>query len=226
MDLPAPLDRQAIDFVLLDMDGTLLDKHFDDYFWEEYVPRQYAKRHQLDENEAKALLLARYRAEENTLNWTDLDFWSRELGLDIPELKLRIDHLIRVHPHVEPFLRYCHEQGMHTALVTNAHPKTLAIKLRRSRIGHLFDTIVCSEVIGLPKEDTEFWRRLQKELGFDPARTLLADDSERVLAAAEAFGIAHLVQVAKPSSRQPVKTDPRYPAIVTFQDLLPPVSAG
>ena len=30
---------QEVDWVLLDMDGTLLDKHFDDYFWETLVPR-------------------------------------------------------------------------------------------------------------------------------------------------------------------------------------------
>ena len=33
----------AIDCVLLDMDGTLLDKYFDDYFWEHYVPEVYAR---------------------------------------------------------------------------------------------------------------------------------------------------------------------------------------
>ena len=33
-----------ITWVLLDMDGTLLDKHFDDYFWETLVPEEYARR--------------------------------------------------------------------------------------------------------------------------------------------------------------------------------------
>ncbi|MEJ2034453.1 MAG: hypothetical protein P8Y63_15790, partial [Deltaproteobacteria bacterium] len=32
----------VIDTVLLDMDGTLLDKHFDDYFWLRFVPENYA----------------------------------------------------------------------------------------------------------------------------------------------------------------------------------------
>ncbi len=35
---------QEITWVLLDMDGTLLDKHFDDYFWETLVPQEYARR--------------------------------------------------------------------------------------------------------------------------------------------------------------------------------------
>ncbi|MBH0176375.1 MAG: haloacid dehalogenase, partial [Nitrospira sp.] len=31
-----------IDDVLLDMDGTLLDRHFDNFFFEEELPRRYA----------------------------------------------------------------------------------------------------------------------------------------------------------------------------------------
>jgi len=33
---------QDIDTVLLDMDGTLLDLHFDNYFWLHYLPEKYA----------------------------------------------------------------------------------------------------------------------------------------------------------------------------------------
>ena len=36
-----------IDTVLLDMDGTLLDLRFDNYFWLEVVPERYAQRHAL-----------------------------------------------------------------------------------------------------------------------------------------------------------------------------------
>ena len=32
---------QAIDTVLLDMDGTLLDLRFDNYFWLDLVPEQF-----------------------------------------------------------------------------------------------------------------------------------------------------------------------------------------
>ena len=41
-----------------------------------------------------------FRSQENTLNWTDLDYWSEQLGLDIPLLKHEVDHLIAVHPDV------------------------------------------------------------------------------------------------------------------------------
>ena len=34
-----------IDTVLLDMDGTLLDLHFDNHFWLEHLPQRYAELH-------------------------------------------------------------------------------------------------------------------------------------------------------------------------------------
>ena len=97
------MDWQAIDTVLLDMDGTLLDLHFDNHFWLEYVPRQFALAQDLSVDEAKQDLYARYRSRAGTLEWYCVDHWSRELGLDIALLKEEVDHLIAVHPHVIDF---------------------------------------------------------------------------------------------------------------------------
>ncbi|MCX7914399.1 MAG: hypothetical protein N2511_07430 [Thermodesulfovibrionales bacterium] len=96
---------EDIDYVLLDMDGTLLDKYFDDYFWEHLVPQKYAEKHNITFGKAREELFKRYKSQEKTLNWTDIDFWSRDLDLDIPALKEQIKHLIEVHPHVEEFLQ-------------------------------------------------------------------------------------------------------------------------
>lgn len=210
-----------IDTVLLDMDGTLLDKHFDDYFWEQYVPEHFSIVHDISVSEAKQQLLERYRQVENTLDWTDLDYWSEQLGLDIPELKIRINHLIDVHPYVPDFLLFCRDNHKKVFLVTNAHSKTLAIKMEKIDIGHLFDRIVCAEEIGIAKEDVQFWRRLETLLRYDPARTMLADDTEKVLRAAEQYGMGQLIYVGRSSSRKPAKYSSRYPSIEYFKDLLP-----
>lgn len=210
-----------IDTVLLDMDGTLLDKHFDDYFWEQYVPEHYSLVHDIPVARAREELLARYRSVENTLDWTDLDYWSRELGLDIPELKLRINHLIGVHPYVVEFLEYCLRQRKQLYLVTNAHPRTLCIKLEKTAIGPWFDRIICAEEVGLAKEVPAFWQRLEEMLHFDPARTMLADDTEKVLDAARDHGMGVLIFVARPSSRKRVHYSARYPSIDYFKELIP-----
>ncbi len=42
------IDWDNIDTVLLDMDGTLLDLAFDNWFWQRHVPEQYALSRCLD----------------------------------------------------------------------------------------------------------------------------------------------------------------------------------
>lgn len=214
-------DWAEIDTVLLDMDGTLLDKHFDDYFWEQYVPEHYSLKHDLSLAEARRELLRQYRKVENTLCWTDLDYWSAQLGLDIPELKTGLNYLIAVHPYVGEFLLFCRKKRKSVFLVTNAHPKTLSIKLEKTSIGHLFDRIVCADEIGLAKEEGAFWHRLEQLLGFDKFTTLLADDTEKVLRSAEEYGLGQLIFVARSSSRKPVEYSARYPSIEYFIELIP-----
>ncbi len=210
-----------IDTVLLDMDGTLLDKHFDDYFWEQYVPEHYSLQHDISIEQAGRELLQQYRSVENTLMWTDLDYWSKRLGLDIPELKIRIDHLIKVHPYVTVFLEFCRKKSKQVHLVTNAHSTTLSIKLGKTGIAGFFDRIICSQEVGLAKEEEAFWTRLQRMIGYDPERTMLADDTEKVLDAARRTGPRHLIHVARPSSRQPPRRSRRYPSILYFSELIP-----
>ncbi|MCD6320459.1 MAG: GMP/IMP nucleotidase [Candidatus Desulfofervidaceae bacterium] len=194
-----------IDWVLLDMDGTLLDKYFDDYFWETLVPQKYAEKYGLTVQDAKEELMRFYRREEGTLNWTDLDFWSKKLNLDIPALKEQISHLIKIHPYVEDLLNFLHQIGKKTALVTNAHYKSLDLKLRQTQLDSFFDHVICAFDVGLPKEDKKFWALLQQKLEFDPQRTLFIDDSEGPLLAAKEAGIKYVIFKSRPSSKLPSK---------------------
>ena len=209
-----------VDTILLDMDGTLLDKYFDDHFWEEYVPKIFAETHKLSEEDARKGLLQRYQRVESTLQWCDLDYWSDQLGLNIPELKCKVDHLIKVHPYVVDFLVYAKSIKKEIHLVTNAHSKTLEIKMRKSALGKHFDRIVCHEEIGYAKEQPEFWDKLEAHLGYDRQRTLLADDTAKVLHSASQYGMGFLIFVAYPSSRIPVQFSPDYPSITYFNELI------
>ncbi len=215
-----------IDTVLLDMDGTLLDRHFDDHFWLEHVPKRYAAMHNLPVEAVREELYARFRSQENTLNWTDLDYWSEQLGLDIPLLKEEVDHLIAVHPHVTEFLQFLRLEGKGVHLVTNAHSKTLTLKMKKTRLGPYFDTIVSAHDLGLPKEDVNFWGELQKKIPFDPARTMLGEDSETNLSTAHEYGIAWLIFISGSSSSIPPKPSARFSSIRSFGEIIPFLSAG
>lgn len=218
--IPLHIDWQQIDTVLLDMDGTLLDRHFDDYFWHCYVPENYALLHDLEIEEARRRLRSAYDNQEGTLAWTNLDYWSEQLGLDIPELKRRVDALVDVHTHVVDFLEFCRKNEKMIYLVTNAHHKTLAIKMAKAALNGYWDQAVCSEQIGLAKEEAAFWPRLERHLGYDKHRTLLVDDTEQVLDQAKAYGLKYLVHVARASSRAPHRFSAKYPSIVFFNELI------
>jgi putative hydrolase of the HAD superfamily len=202
------------------MDGTLLDRHFDDHFWLEHVPKRYAAKHHLPLDSVKEKLVALYRSQENTLNWTDLDYWSEQLGLDIPLLKEEVDHLIAVHPDVVEFLLFLRTTGKKIHLVTNAHSKTLALKMRKTRLGPYFDSIVSAHDLGLPKEDVAFWGELRKRIPFDPSRTMLGEDSEKNLGTAAAYGIAHLIFISGSSSALEPKPSEKFLSVHTFRELM------
>lgn len=209
-----------IDCVFLDMDGTLLDKYYDDYFWEHFVPEVYAASNLVDIADARKLLLETYQSVESTLQWTDLDYWSDRLGLDIVALKRKIRHLVNIHPHVIDYFEYMQKIGKKMYLVTNAHPKTVKIKMEQVNIEKWFARMICSQEVGAAKEQPEFWHKLQQLLPYDAKRTLFADDTEKVLHSARESGLHHLIHIAKPSSRLPVQFSTHYQSIVNFEELL------
>ena len=215
------LNWNQIDTVLLDMDGTLLDLHFDNHFWLEHVPLRYAEKHGLSHEAAQDALAPRYRKVAGTMDWYCVDYWSRELELDIARLKEEVEHLIAVHPHVTGFLAAVRTSGRRTVLVTNAHHKSLALKMRKTRLDGELDAVICAHDFGVPKEHPEFWGRLQAVERFDPARTLLVDDSLPVLRSARNYGMTHLLAVRQPDTRQPEKDVAEFDAIGSFLDILP-----
>ena len=209
-----------IKFVLLDMDGTLLDRYFDDYFWEHLVPEKYAERQNITFGKAKEELIKRYKIHEGTLNWTDLDFWSRELDLDIPALKEQIKHLIEVHPHVEDFLKMLKRQKKKVFLVTNAHYKAVDLKLKKTRLGKYFDSVLSSFDAGYPKESLKFWKEAEKRLGFDRNRTLFIDDTHEILKTAKKYGVKYILYKARSNSKIKPKKSDEFSYIFDFNELI------
>jgi HAD superfamily hydrolase (TIGR01509 family) len=214
-----PLWGPEIKYVLLDMDGTLLDKYFDDYFWEHLVPEKYSEKHGITFGRAKEELMTKYRHHEGTLNWTDIDFWSRELRLDIPALKEQIKHLIEVHPKVEEFLGMLKRHRKSVFLVTNAHLKVLDLKMKKTNIGRYFDSCITSFEMGYPKEDVRFWQKAEKILGFDKAGSFFIDDTEEILRTARKFGIRYIAFKAMATSKKIPKASKDFPTIIDFGEL-------
>ncbi len=218
--MPDSIPMKDIKYVLLDMDGTLLDLYFDDYFWRHLVPEKYAEKHDMSFGVAQEYLYKTYKHHERTLNWCDIDFWSKELKLDIPALKEQIRHLIDVHPNVIDFLKMLRKQKKKVFMLTNAHYKTVNIKFKKTAIGEYFDEVLCSFDVGHPKEYQEFWVKAAKKLGFDKEHSLFIDDTEDVLKAAKEYGIKHLLFKSRASSKLEPGVSEVFPSISDFKQLM------
>jgi 5'-nucleotidase len=211
---------KEIDTVLLDMDGTLLDLHFDNYFWHEYLPRKWGEKNDLDTEAARQVLMPGFYKWAGTLAWYDLDHWSIHLGMDILTLKEDIGHLIKERPAALAFLKFLTEIGKNKALVTNAYQGLIDMKFRCTDIGDHFEHVYCSHDFGFPKEDVQFWDALQEAYPFDPLKTLLVDDNLSVLDSAKKYGIRYLLSISQPDSTKPCIEKNSYQAIESFNDLM------
>ncbi len=220
------IDWQHIETVLLDMDGTLLDLHFDNYFWLHYLPKRYADIHQQDEDSTRQTLTARFEHIRGTLNWYCLDYWSEQLQLDIPALKREIQHMISIRPFVLEFLQQLRDGGKHIVLVTNAHRHSLDIKMDHTGIGHLFDELVVSHDFRAPKEHRDFWKQMRINHPFNPETSLLIDDTTSVLQSAQDFGIKYLLTLLQPDSKQARRQQTEFPGILHFDEIMPIASVA
>ena len=220
------IDWTVIDTVLLDMDGTLLDLHFDNHFWMEHLPRAYAEKQQITLEASFTQLSDRFHSGRGTLEWYCLDHWSEQLGMDIPAMKRELQHMIRLRPFALEFLKKLHRSHRDVVMVTNAHRKTLEIKMDNVDITGWFDRVVVSHDLQAPKEEQAFWHKLQALHPFDPSRTLLIDDTESVLESARRYGIEHLLTLLQPDSQRQKRIDSRFPGIHHFDEIMPGASTA
>ena len=177
--------------------------------------------HKIEPEVALDKLYQRFEEKRSSIEWYCTDFWSAELGLDIPALKKEVQHLIAERPHVRQFLSALGSTHRQRILITNAHRDSLNLKLEITGIDDLLDTLISSHDYRVPKESPVFWQSLSEQIDFDPKRTLFIDDTEDMLSAAEGFGIAHLLCISQPDSKATPRSDFKYPAIEHFSDLLP-----
>jgi len=204
--MPFNIDWRSIDDVLLDMDGTLLDLHYDATFWLNNV-------HSIVANltgEPEYVIQERFHRElkkhEGTLAWYCTDYWADFFGIDLIEAKQQLAHLIRFRPHAEQFLNVLNSLPLRTLIATNAHPDVIQLKLNVVPLEDMVDGIVSSHQYGVAKEHPDFWRALFDEYAINPDRALFMDDSSKVLDAADRAGVREVVEIRHPNLSEPPRS--------------------
>jgi len=215
------LPWSEIDTIMFDMDGTLLDLHFDNYFWQTLIPQTLGETIGVSEAAAREIMNCKYAEVRGTLSWYCLDYWTEELDMDLRSLKVASRHRIAVRPNAEKLLTALQQSGKRVLLITNAHPVSLEIKLQETGIGTYFHNCISSHSLSLAKENHGFWEALKQTESYTPSRTLLFDDSLPVLRQAQREGIRHLYGITRPDSQQPPVATAEFPQIEDFDHLLP-----
>lgn len=212
---------EQVDHVILDMDGTILDLSYDNYFWRELVPQRYAEINGLTLEQARAKLTPRFIEVQHTLPWYCTDYWSDVTGINMAALKREIRDRIGPLEGAIDFLHAVRSSGRALWLATNAHYDSWSLKLEHTGLTPLFDVIVSSHQFGAPKEDAQFWQRFRERHPFNPARALFVDDSMPVLEAARAFGIGQVVAISHPDTSLPPRLIENFPATPRLAAIAP-----
>lgn len=185
---PAP-DWRDIDTVLLDLDGTLLDQAYDNHIWRDLVPQRYAVARSMELDAAYAEIARLFAARSGTLDWYSIDYWSHTLGIDIGALHREVRSHVAWLPGAREFLARLRAAGKRTVLLTNSHPVALEVKHHESGVLDHLDAAATSHEFGAPKEHARFWDAARARFGFDPGRSLFADDNAKMLSAARDAGV-------------------------------------
>lgn len=217
---PIKLPWHDIQTVFLDMDGTLLDLHFDNHFWLEHLPNRLADKRGATPEEIRTYLHNRYTEMEGTLEWYCLDYWQQHLDVDLVALKHEIADRIAIRAQVEHFLQHLRQRGKRIVLLTNAHHKSVGLKFGYVALEHYFDRVITSHSLGIPKEHAEFWQKLSQIETYDPIHSLFIDDNLQVLRAAKAEGVKYLLAIHQPDSRLPPKDTQEFTAVECYSQLM------
>jgi HAD superfamily hydrolase (TIGR01509 family) len=223
------LPWNEIDTVLLDMDGTLLDLHYDNQFWLHHLPKRLAEIRGISAQESQREMEARYESVFGQIQWYCLDYWAESLNMDLEQefmpLKRELAHLLRLRDDTIPFLKALHESGREVVLVTNAHPNSLALKIEHTQLDAHIDNLISTHEFGVTKESQELWKKLNARVKFDSSRTLFVDDSLPILTSAQTYGIRHLLAVDNPDSTLPNRNITDFPAVKDYRTMIDDILA-
>ncbi len=198
--------RKDIECLLVDMDGVILDNTYDNNFWQNQIPNVLSKKRNISFNDAKRLAIQIFNFKKNTKDWYDLDYWSNMLDIDIEAEKRSDESLskIKLYDHVTETLTKL-KKSIKLILITNAHRKTLNIKLGKYDISPYFDEMICAHELHYVKEDIQLWYMLKSKFKLNFEKTILVEDTINNINVALSAGVSSAVYVGdedfKPSEK-------------------------
>ncbi|MGR8947330.1 MAG: HAD-IA family hydrolase, partial [Gammaproteobacteria bacterium] len=178
---PSEVDFTQLDWVLLDMDGTLLDLYFDDKVWNQRLPERYAGAHNMPVEQAREAIQKLMAPIRGTLQWYCFENWQKMTGIDLMEIENEVYGYVQPRPGAIQFLQKLRSIPATIVLATNADRRSMSRKIAHTGIEQYFDYVISSHDFGYAKESSEFWSSLQAHLALVREKALFVDDNETVL---------------------------------------------
>ena len=203
----------VIETFFLDMDGTLLDLAYDNYFWHEHIPNLYSKKVKTTFTEAKIIFEGMYMEKKGTIEWYSINYWSDILNINLKSEILNTKDKISVLPNAIEFLKTLKKNQINTVLITNCPREMLNIKITQTKLWGYFNKIISSHDYGYAKETENFWNILNKNIIYNKEKTFFIDDNENVLKFAEKNGIKNLISINYPDSKREKQIVENYTSI-------------
>ena len=192
----------SIETFFLDMDGTLLDLAYDNYFWHEHIPALYSKINGITIKEGKYIFEKLYKNKQDTMEWYSISYWSEVLKIDLKLEILKTKNQIKVFTGTIDFLKKLKKNKIKICLLTNCPREMLDIKMTQTKLWGYFDKIISSEDCGYIKESNEFWGYLNKNIKYNPRTTVFIDDNQNVLKYSNKNGIQNIFCIDFPDSKK------------------------
>lgn len=185
-----------IECLLIDMDGVILDNAYDNDFWQNQIPEVIADNKGIAFDDAKRLAIQIFNYKKNTKDWYDVDYWSNMLNIDIEAQKRSEKSFSRISLYdgvIDTLSVLKNKTKM--ILITNAHRKTLNIKLEKYNLTPYFDEMVCAHELNYVKEDIQLWYMLRSKYRLDYEKTLLVEDTINNINVGLSSGISGAIYV-------------------------------
>ena len=185
-----------IECLLIDMDGVILDNAYDNDFWQNQIPEVIADNKGIAFDDAKRLAIQIFNYKKNTKDWYDVDYWSNMLNIDIEAQKRSEKSFSKISLYdgvIDTLSVLKNKTKM--ILITNAHRKTLNIKLEKYNLTPYFDEMVCAHELNYVKEDIQLWYMLRSKYRLDYEKTLLVEDTINNINVGLSAGISGAIYV-------------------------------
>lgn len=173
------INPKKVRVVSFDLDGTLIDKNFDDLLWFYEIPRLLSEEKKIGFEEARRYVSVEYdRVGDGDMRWYDVAYWFKHFGLrtDYKEVIHNLSSKIRLFSESVDVIKELNKKYQ-LVIISNANRIFLQLKIKACNLEKYFSRIfsVTSD-FGQVKKLPEVYMRVLQVLGCKPVEMVHVGD--------------------------------------------------